>query len=236
MRNTRCSCFVKNASAPPVQLLGAPNARGLSTLSIPRLARYPAFDPRVRVHQISAIRHLSAAAKLANSPGSGDARFMKAVGRSRMSSLDGRHGSARAYRSTAAWTPVNREASASAVRRAPRRNWAINGDFVTLQPTGVARYAREVTAQLDALIAEGHPLTRGLDLELVVPRDVPTPFSNIPIHVVPEFNHPRLPQVWVQLQLPARVKGGLLSFCNLAPGGGISAYRLHPRSAHAPHA
>ena len=173
MRNTRCSCFVE-ARRAAVQLLGAPNARGLSTLSIPLLARYSAFDPRVRVHQISAIRHLSAAAKLANSPGSGDARFMKAVGRSRMSSLDGRHGSARAYRSAAAWTPVNREASASAVRSAPRRNWAINGDFVTLQPTGVARYAREVTAQLDALIAEGHPLTRGLDLELVVPRDVPT--------------------------------------------------------------
>jgi glycosyltransferase involved in cell wall biosynthesis len=99
----------------------------------------------------------------------------------------------------------------------PRRRWAINGDFVTLKPTGVARYATEVTAQLDALIAEGHPLTRGLDLELIVPREFATPFANLPTRLVREFSHPRLPQFWVQLQLPFHVKGGLLSFCNLAP-------------------
>jgi glycosyltransferase involved in cell wall biosynthesis len=142
---------------------------------------------------------------------------MKAVSRSRVSSLGGRQGAARAYGSTAGPMPVNRGPLARYSGNAPRRNWAINGDFVTLQPTGVARYASEVTAQLDALVAEGHPLTRGLDLELIVPRDVPTPFSNIPTHVVREFSHPRLPQFWVQMQLPAHVKGGLLSFCNLAP-------------------
>jgi glycosyltransferase involved in cell wall biosynthesis len=97
------------------------------------------------------------------------------------------------------------------------RHWAINGDYVTLRPTGVARYAREVTLQLDALMAERHPLTRGLHLELIAPRDVETPFAHIPSRVVREFSHPRLPQFWVQMQLPAHVKGGLLSFCNLAP-------------------
>jgi glycosyltransferase involved in cell wall biosynthesis len=104
-------------------------------------------------------------------------------------------------------------------RRAGRRKrrWAINGDFLTLRPTGVARYAREVTTQLDALIAEGHPLARDLDLELIIPREVSTPFAHIPTRLVREFNHPRLPQFWVQMQLPLHIKGGLLSFCNLAP-------------------
>jgi glycosyltransferase involved in cell wall biosynthesis len=116
-----------------------------------------------------------------------------------------------------ALTIDNRDDAGALERTAARRVWAINGDFLTLQPTGVARYAREVTTQLDALIGEGHPLTRGLDLELIVPRDGTPQFANIPTRLVPEFNRPRLPQVWVQLQLPAHVKSGLLSFCNLAP-------------------
>jgi glycosyltransferase involved in cell wall biosynthesis len=101
----------------------------------------------------------------------------------------------------------------------PRRRWTINGDFVALQPTGVARYAREVTLALDALIAEGHPLTRDVELDLVAPGPgrVPLPLRAISMRVVPEFNRPRLPQVWVQAQLPRHVPGGLLSFCNLAP-------------------
>ena len=97
------------------------------------------------------------------------------------------------------------------------RRWAINGDYVTLRPTGVARYAREVTLQLDALIGERHPLTRGLHLELIVPRESETGLTHIPTRLVCEFKYPRLPQFWVQAQLPFYVKGGLLSFCNLAP-------------------
>lgn len=98
------------------------------------------------------------------------------------------------------------------------RAWTINGDFITLKPSGVARYAAEVTRALDVLVAERHPLAAGLDLRLVVPRptDAFVPHA-IPIAVMPEFRTPRLPQFWVQCQLPRRVKGGLLSFCNLAP-------------------
>lgn len=97
-------------------------------------------------------------------------------------------------------------------------SWSINGDFVTLQPTGVARYAREVTLALDALVAEGHPLTADLDLTLLAPRQPQDlPLRRIPTRVIPEFDRPRLPQVWVQLQLPRHARGGLLSFCNLAP-------------------
>lgn len=99
-----------------------------------------------------------------------------------------------------------------------RREWTINGDFVSLSPNGVARYAREVTCALDALMAEQHPLTANLDLELLVPRALSLPdLKKIKVRLLPEFSRPRLPQYWVQLQLPRQVRGGLLSFCNLAP-------------------
>lgn len=99
------------------------------------------------------------------------------------------------------------------------RRWTINGDFTTLRPAGVARYAREVTMALDALISEGHPLGRDLEIDLVVPRPISEQLSlvAISVRVVPEFNRPRIPQFWVQVQLPWHVPGGLLSFCNLAP-------------------
>ena len=98
------------------------------------------------------------------------------------------------------------------------RQWSINGDFTVLSPTGVARYAGEVTRAIDALIGEGHPLTRDLRIELVVPRENSAlRLDNIPVRVVREFKHPRLPQVWVQLQLPRAIQGGLISLCNLAP-------------------
>ncbi|MGH6762240.1 MAG: glycosyltransferase family 4 protein [Phyllobacterium sp.] len=101
----------------------------------------------------------------------------------------------------------------------PRRIWTINGDFIGLRPTGVARYAREVTQALDSMIADHHPLTGNLEIELVTPRHPPEDFvlRSIPVRVVPEFSKPRLPQFWVQAQLPRHVRGGLLSFCNLAP-------------------
>ncbi len=96
-----------------------------------------------------------------------------------------------------------------------RRSWTINGDFVGLQPNGVARYAREVTGALDALVAEGHPLTNDLAIKVVAPASLD--LTAIPVEVAPEFRHPRLPQFWVQCQLPRHVSGGLVSFCNLAP-------------------
>lgn len=104
-------------------------------------------------------------------------------------------------------------------RETPRRRWTINGDFTTLRPAGVARYAHEVTMALDALILEGHPLGRDLEIDLVVPRPLPESFRlhAIPVRIVAEFDRPRIPQLWVQAQLPWHVRGGLLSFCNLSP-------------------
>ncbi len=100
----------------------------------------------------------------------------------------------------------------------PQRVWTINGDFVSLRPTGVARYAREVTLALDSLLAAKHPLTAGLELNIIAPRS-PTdlPLAAIPVEILAELSRPRLPQFWVQVQLPRHVTGGLLSFCNLAP-------------------
>lgn len=97
------------------------------------------------------------------------------------------------------------------------RHWVINGDFLGIKPTGVARYATETTLALDALVADGHPLTDGLSIEIVSPRVTSLKLRAIPVRVVPEFKRPRLPQFWVQAQLPRHVNGGLLSFCNLAP-------------------
>ncbi len=103
------------------------------------------------------------------------------------------------------------------VHNGAKRRWAINGDFISLRRNGVARYAREVTLQLDKLISEGHPLARDLELTLIAPREPNEDLKSIRTRIVTEYRHPRLPQVWVQMQLPFYVKGGLLSFCNLAP-------------------
>ncbi|EHK54170.1 glycosyltransferase family 4 protein [Allomesorhizobium alhagi] len=99
------------------------------------------------------------------------------------------------------------------------RRWTLNGDFLGLRPTGVARYASEVTSALDALVAQGHPLARNLRLDVVAPRHPPEALrlQALPVRVVPELRRPRLPQFWVQAQLPRHVPGGLVSFCNLAP-------------------
>jgi glycosyltransferase involved in cell wall biosynthesis len=102
--------------------------------------------------------------------------------------------------------------------RTKSRIWALNGDFVALRPTGVARYAREVTLAMDALVAEGHPAADGLELTLFAPREPDAlRLAHIPVHILPEYRKPRLPQYWVQRQLPRAVEGGLVSFCNLAP-------------------
>lgn len=144
-------------------------------------------------------------------------KFKQGIGadvRPRLSSLSDNQVRSRKGRSTLSDDP-----RLGPVTMPARRRWTINGDFVTLQPTGVARYAKEVTQALDALFAEDHPLTKDLELDIVAPRDPRDTLhlQAIPLRIVREFRYPRLPQVWVQTQLPWHVNGGLLSFCNLAP-------------------
>jgi glycosyltransferase involved in cell wall biosynthesis len=120
--------------------------------------------------------------------------------------------------SLAAWAAGDSH-PARPTAHATRRRWSINGDFVALAPTGVARYAREVTLALDRLVEERHPLTLDLELDIVAPGEGRDPLAlrALALRIVPEFGTPRVPQVWVQMQLPRHVPGGLLSFCNLAP-------------------
>jgi hypothetical protein len=47
----------------------------------------------------------------------------------------------------------------------------LNGKFLAAAPTGVHRVAKELVQALAALIAEGHPATAGLSLEVLVPHD-----------------------------------------------------------------
>jgi len=117
----------------------------------------------------------------------------------------------------AAGVPTGRSASGQTGRTS--RRWTINGDFLALNPNGVARHARETVLAMDKLVEDRHPLTEGLRLEVVAPRTPDRAFAlqAIPLRVVEEFHRPRLPQFWVQMQLPFYVEGGLISFCNLAP-------------------
>lgn len=95
--------------------------------------------------------------------------------------------------------------------------WRINGDFLALKPTGVARYGHEVAQSLDALVAEGHPSTSGIRFEVISP--VPPPagfFTSIPVRVVTPLPV-HIPQFWVQVQLPRVASNRLLSFGNLGP-------------------
>lgn len=104
-------------------------------------------------------------------------------------------------------------------RRSDSRRWTINGDYAALSRfSGVARHAREVVDGIDALIGEQDPLTQGLDLDIVFPNQkCRYSLNNISSRVCQEYSFPRLPQFWVQFQLPGAAPGGLLSFCNLAP-------------------
>lgn len=95
----------------------------------------------------------------------------------------------------------------------PRR-WSINGRFLVRNATGVDRYAGEILRAMDVLMREGHPMTLGLELELLCP-DVTErlPYTQIPLRVLPAVQG----HIWEQFVLPRYVQGGLLSLCNTGP-------------------
>ena len=95
---------------------------------------------------------------------------------------------------------------------AAARKWTINGDFVAIEPTGVARYAHEVTQALDALLSAQHPLAHDLELDLVVPRQpAALQLRSIATRVVPEFGKPRLPQFMRKRSTRMKLIGDRLS-------------------------
>lgn len=95
------------------------------------------------------------------------------------------------------------------------RRWGINGRFVTQPFSGVQRYAYEILAQLDALIAERHPFTEGLAAELIVPPGAARlpELKAIPVRVAGKGGG----HVWEQTVLPRAVRGRLLNLGNTGP-------------------
>lgn len=89
----------------------------------------------------------------------------------------------------------------------------INGRFYSQSVTGVQRYAREMTAALDGILAEEESADT---FELLLPKnalEVPQ-FAHIPARVCGSHTG----YFWEQLELPRIVKDGfLLNFCNCAP-------------------
>ncbi|MCK0197271.1 glycosyltransferase family 4 protein [Ancylobacter sp. 6x-1] len=101
-----------------------------------------------------------------------------------------------------------------------RRHWAINGRFLTQKVTGVQRYAREIVEALDRRIAAGDPLTRGLDVELLVPAGAATTLHLTAIRprvVGPARGPLASGHLWEQFSLPRGLEGGLISLGNGGP-------------------
>lgn len=92
----------------------------------------------------------------------------------------------------------------------------LNGKFLSAAPTGVHRVARELGNALASLIAEGHPATHGLALELLAPHDsmAAAREMHVPARCIGPLRH--IP--WEQLTLPLRHGDGvLLNLCNIGP-------------------
>jgi glycosyltransferase involved in cell wall biosynthesis len=96
-----------------------------------------------------------------------------------------------------------------------KSSWAINGRFVTQRMTGVQRYAHEIVAALDDLIAQNRDLAAGLAMRLVLPgvADAPRSLERIGICRT-RFGHGH---AWDQLVLPFYAGAGVLSLGNFGP-------------------
>ncbi len=91
--------------------------------------------------------------------------------------------------------------------------FTINGRFLTQNVTGVQRYAREIVASIDEIMAEGE--SWGLQAKIVVPLNALSDYSlsSISIQATPAVGG----LAWEQFVLPFFRSGPLLSLCNQAP-------------------
>jgi glycosyltransferase involved in cell wall biosynthesis len=87
----------------------------------------------------------------------------------------------------------------------------LNGRFLTQKLTGVQRYAREITAALDALAAKGEAPA----LRLLAPPGAEG-LEAFP-HLAPRHTGTRGGQLWEQFELPRAAQGMLLSLGNTGP-------------------
>ena len=93
--------------------------------------------------------------------------------------------------------------------------WAINGRFLTQRMTGVQRYAHEIVAALDQILAEGDDRTSLAAMRLIVPPgllDRPT-LSRIGVSQT-RFGSGH---AWDQFVLPFHARAGVLSLGNFGP-------------------
>jgi glycosyltransferase involved in cell wall biosynthesis len=89
----------------------------------------------------------------------------------------------------------------------------INARFLTQRVTGVQRYAREVLAALDALVASAPPSEFELEV-LAPPGTAPPPLRALPFRAVGPFRG----NIWEQATLPVLTQQGLLwSFAATGP-------------------
>jgi glycosyltransferase involved in cell wall biosynthesis len=95
------------------------------------------------------------------------------------------------------------------------RHWTINGRFLTQQVTGVQRYAGEIVSALDQLMAQGHPLARDLEVEIVRPPGTAQDLAleRIGLRVAGRSSG----YLWEQIELPSYARGGIVSLCNVGP-------------------
>ncbi len=95
------------------------------------------------------------------------------------------------------------------------RAWTINGRFLTQKMTGVQRYAREIVGALDQLVAEGHPLARGLEIEVVCPNGAVNDLDlrRITVRAAGRTRD----YLWENVELPLAARGPILSLCNAGP-------------------
>ncbi|MGU3330859.1 glycosyltransferase [Methylobacterium mesophilicum] len=88
-------------------------------------------------------------------------------------------------------------------------NFGINGRFLAQSPTGVQRYALNVSLALSSILSN-----RSLKLPLLVPAGTDDPhIPNLPIKMVGRSGG----HVWEQLDLPRAWPDRLLNLCNTAP-------------------
>jgi len=88
-------------------------------------------------------------------------------------------------------------------------SFAVNGRFLTQPVTGVQRYARNVVAAMNAVLA---------DAEAHAPIIAPPSATDPGFAAMPLFTAgPLTGQLWEQVVLAARWHGRLLNLCNLAP-------------------
>jgi glycosyltransferase involved in cell wall biosynthesis len=96
-----------------------------------------------------------------------------------------------------------------------KRRWTINGRFLTQPVTGVQRYGREILRALDQHLAHDHPLSRDLELDVLVPGNCPldVALSTIAVRTTMAGQG----YIWEQAILPRNASAGILSLCNTGP-------------------